>query len=119
MKKKLFEKKKNTSKKNLEVRGLLILSLSFLLALSLISFTKYQPNANWLGFLGYYIAYLLNYLFGLASFLFILYLGSIGVSYLTLKKLDNFTSKSISFFILLVSSSFLLTIYAQEYSQTT
>ncbi|MFA6119383.1 MAG: DNA translocase FtsK 4TM domain-containing protein [Parachlamydiales bacterium] len=116
MKKKPINKKKFVKqKKNSEVKGLLILCLNFLLFLSLFSFVKYQPNSNWLGFLGYYSAYILNYLFGLASYLFILYLGWIGIRYASNKNLDNFFLKSISFFVFLISSCFLLNIYADQF----
>ena len=102
-------------KKNFEARGLLILSLTLLLFLSLLSFVKDTPNLNWLGFLGYWSAYFSYYLFGFASFLLPLYLGWLGIKYISDKKLDNFIFKTISFFTFLISVCFLLSIYADKY----
>jgi len=107
--------KQKKIKKNLEARGLFILCLNFLFFLSLISFNKDLPHSNWLGFLGYYIAYFNIYLFGFASFLFILYFGWIGIKYVSNKPLNNFIFKTISFIILLISVCFLLNIYADNY----
>ncbi|NGX29066.1 MAG: DNA translocase FtsK [Candidatus Anoxychlamydiales bacterium] len=107
--------KKKKRKKNLEARGLFILLLNLLLFLSLISFVKDSAHSNWLGFLGYYAAYFMSYLFGFASFLIILYLGWIGIKYISEKKLDNFAFKSLSFFTLLVSTCFLLSVYSDSY----
>ncbi|HEU64278.1 MAG TPA: DNA translocase FtsK [Chlamydiae bacterium] len=118
VKKKRKTKPKASSKqrkKNFEARGLLILSLTLLLFLSLLSFVKDSPNLNWLGFLGYWAAYFSNYLFGFASFLLPIYLGWIGIKYIVDKKLDNFIFKSIIFFTFLVSVCFLLSIYADKY----
>ncbi len=119
MKKKVRKKRKTKSlkkrKKNLEARGLLILSLTLLLFLSLLSFEKNAPTLNWLGFLGYWSAYFSYYLFGFASFLLPIYLGWIGIKYISDKKLNNFISKTISFFTFLISICFLLSIYADRY----
>lgn len=112
-KKKKIKKKR---KKNLEAKGLFILCLNLLFFLSLISFNKDLPHSNWLGFLGYYIAYFTIYLFGFASFLFILYFGWIGIRYVSNKRMENFIFKTLCFFILLVSVCFLLNIYADNYS---
>ncbi len=114
-KKKKNQPKIKNKKKNLEARGLFILCLDFLFFLSLFSFNKDLPNSNWLGFLGYYTAYFTTYLFGLASFLLILYFGWIGIRYISNKPLDNFIFKTFSFIILLISVCFLLTIYADNY----
>lgn len=115
MRKKIKQKKTAPKKKNLEVRGLFILCLDFLFFLSLYSFNIDSPISNWLGFLGYYIAYFASYLFGLGSFLFILYLGWMGIRYTTSKPLNNFTFKTSNFAILLISVCFLLTIYADSH----
>lgn len=115
MKKNTKQKKIKPKKKNLEVRGLFILCLNFLFFLSLSTFNKNIPNSNWLGFLGYYTAYFTNYLFGLASFLFIIYFGWIAIRYISNKPLDNFIFKTFNFIILLFSVCFLLTIYADNH----
>ncbi|NGX44394.1 MAG: DNA translocase FtsK [Candidatus Anoxychlamydiales bacterium] len=118
VKKKRKSKLKPSSKKkkkNFEARGLLILSLTLLLFLSLLSFIKDTPNLNWLGSLGYWSAYFCYYLFGFASFLLPLYLGWLGIKYISDKNLDNFIFKTISFFTFLISVCFLLSIYADKY----
>jgi S-DNA-T family DNA segregation ATPase FtsK/SpoIIIE len=114
-KKSLKKKQKIKKRKNLETRGFFILCLNLLFFLSLISFDKSSPSSNWLGFLGYYIVYFTNYLFGCASFLLILYFGWIGIRYVSNKSLENLIFKTICFSILLISVSFLLSIYADSY----
>lgn len=108
-------KKKVKKKKNFEARGLLILSLTLLFFLSVFSFVKDSPNLNWLGFLGYWIAYFSMYLFGFASFLFPIYFSYLGIKYISDKKLDGFVFKTMSFLALLISVSFLLSIYADSF----
>lgn len=122
MRKSVKKKRKSKSKslakkkkKNFEARGLLILSLTLLLFLSLLSFVKDTPNLNWLGFLGYWAAYFSYYLFGFASFLLPLYLGWLGIKYISDKKFDTIIYKTISFVTFLISVCFLLSIYADKY----
>ena len=118
MKKKIkkISKKKDIQKKHFETRGLFILSLNVFLLVSLITFSKNNPNANWLGYLGHYLAYILTYLFGLSSYLFSFFLFWIGIKLITKKNLQGFFFKGFSFFLMLISMSFLLTIYSDSLS---
>jgi S-DNA-T family DNA segregation ATPase FtsK/SpoIIIE len=119
-------KKSNTKKKaiikkkkNFEAKGIFIFALSFLLLLSLISFNPNYIKANYLGYLGYYTSYILTFLFGLSSYLFVVYLGFLALHLIKKEKTINFVFRSINFFFLLVSTSFLLTIYADSFPAIT
>ncbi|NGX63990.1 MAG: DNA translocase FtsK, partial [Candidatus Anoxychlamydiales bacterium] len=114
-KKRPSKRKGGERKKNFEARGLLILLVTLLFFLSAFSFVKDAPNLNWLGFLGYWSAYFSMYLFGFASFLFPIYFSYIGIKYISEKKLNNFVFKTLSFLVLLISVSFLLSIYADSF----
>jgi len=114
--KKKKTKKNLKRKKNKEIKGLLILFLNLFLFLSLVSFVKDHPNDNWLGFFGYYAAYFSNYLFGVASFLLVLYFGWVSLEYIsTNKPLQNYIFKTLIFSSLLISVCFLFNIFADEY----
>ncbi len=52
-----------------EVIGLLLIAFSALLFLSLISFSHGDAGSNWLGLLGYVIAFSFQYLFGITGYL--------------------------------------------------
>jgi S-DNA-T family DNA segregation ATPase FtsK/SpoIIIE len=110
-KKKAIKKKK----KNFEAKGILIFSFSFLLLLSLLSFNSNSVKANYLGYLGYYISYIITFLFGLSSYLFVIYLGFLALHLIKKEKSVNFVFRSINFIFLLISTSFLLTIYAESF----
>ncbi|MBN2479953.1 MAG: DNA translocase FtsK 4TM domain-containing protein [Parachlamydiales bacterium] len=109
-------KSKNSKKpKHFETRGLFIFSLNILLILSLMSFKKGSPHQNWLGYLGYYSAYITTYLFGIGSYFISLYLGWIAIKNISQKGFDVFLFKTLSFLIFLISSCFLLNIYADSH----
>ncbi len=110
--------KKNNKKENFETKGILVLALNVLFFLSLISFDVNYPHKNWLGFLGYYVSYLSNYLFGTGSYLFTMYLTYVSINLIKKPKQSNFAFKTISFAFLLISTSFLLNIYADSHSIT-
>lgn len=75
VKKKPPKKQQDTS----EVRGLLFFSSALASLLSLISFSLHGPAArNWLGETGYLLGWTFTALFGLTSYLFVIYIGWIG-----------------------------------------
>ncbi|MGM0440707.1 MAG: DNA translocase FtsK 4TM domain-containing protein [Chlamydiota bacterium] len=91
-----------------EVRGLLLLATSFLLFLSLISFTDGQHQTNFLGLLGYTVAWGMEYTFGLSSYLINLFLFWIGWRMLCNKANEQLFLKTLYFAILICSISILL-----------
>jgi len=97
-----------------EVKGLLILSLSVLLLLSLLSFVHGEPKENWLGIVGYGIGLTLLYLFGLCSYLIVFYLVWAGWKLLINTPLCSFWVKSLYFGIGLLSLAILLNVYAES-----
>ena len=87
-------------------------ALSFL---SLTSFTFLEASLNWLGYVGYIAALGSVYLFGLASYLLPAYLFWLGAGLLTKKKTLYSGYDHLHFFILLCSTSLLLTVFADTY----
>jgi len=106
-----MEKKKTVHP---EIKGLLILSLSVLLLLSLASFVHEGPKENWLGIVGYGIGFALLYLFGLCSYLIVLYVGWIGWKLLINMSPNFFWIKSLYFGIGILSLAILLNVYAES-----
>ncbi len=106
-------KKKKT--KNYEARGLFVLSLNIILLLSLISFNIEYPHQNWLGLLGFYISYVSTFIFGLGSYLFILYLSWIGWKLITMHNVNNFIFKTLCFSVLMISLCMLLNVAAETH----
>ena len=111
MKKK--EKKKPVLKKQQrpETLGLILFALGFVLLLAILSFRVQQPHVNWLGILGYGIAYVLNYAFGLASCLVPFYAFFWGAKQVSGRNVPM--SSHITMLILLVSACFLLNVFAE------
>ena len=112
--KKKSTRKKKAQKKQFETRGLLLFVLNILFFLSLLSFQIKKPEINWLGYLGYYSSYVTTYLFGLSSYLFVLYFGWLSIRLMGKKQITNYLPKTFSFVCLLISISFLLTIYSDS-----
>lgn len=116
-KKKKAKTKKQESKTNPEVLGLLWIALSLILTVSLYSFTFDAPKTNLLGYLGYFLSFGFNYLFGLSSYLVSVYFFCIGFELLSKKKNTFDISDHCLFFSLAASSSFLLTVFASSYPE--
>jgi len=64
-----------------EVKGLLLLGFSLLLLLSLLSFHIEDHSKNWLGLVGWGLGFAFNYLFGLTSYLILIFAGWLGWQY--------------------------------------
>jgi S-DNA-T family DNA segregation ATPase FtsK/SpoIIIE len=96
-----------------EVKGLLLLGFSLFILLSLLSFHSLDAGKNWLGLIGWGVAWGFNYFFGLTSYLIILFLGWLGWQFLLRREIPTLTSKTIYFGILLVSSALLLNLFAE------
>src|SRR3972149_1675795 len=111
-------KQVKVKKKYLETKAVFVFSLNILLFLSLITFKKDFPSVNWLGYLGYYSSYPFTYLFGLGSYLLILFVGYQSIKTYSKNSFENTVFKSITFFALFFSACFFLKIYADSNPNT-
>lgn len=102
------KKKKDGLPKN--VKGSLLLGFSIFLFFSLLSFTFSHPEGNWFGIVGYGLAYLCLYLFGLVSYLIAAIFLWQAVSFFSDKKRKSL----VAFSILILSSCFLGNLLAEK-----
>lgn len=98
-----------------EGQGVLFIALALLSFVALFSFTFLDPSSNLLGHLGYLTALGVSYLFGLGAYLIPCYLFWIGTRLLSGQKLLHLTYDHLYFSLLLVSSCFLLTNFAESF----
>jgi DNA segregation ATPase FtsK/SpoIIIE, S-DNA-T family len=98
-----------------DAKAIIYLVSAFLSFISLASFTFLDPASNWLGYVGYIASLGSAYLFGLASYLLPAYLFWLGALLLTKKKNSYSAVDHLHFFILLLSCSALLTVFADSY----
>jgi S-DNA-T family DNA segregation ATPase FtsK/SpoIIIE len=96
-----------------EAKGLLFIAISILLFLCLASFVEGKPKENWLGAIGYFVAYGFHYLFGLVSYFFVTFLGWLGFRLIKTQSYSNFTIKALYFSLFIFSSSILLNLLAE------
>lgn len=114
-------KRKKKEKEKIEhalphiLKGGSLIGVSLLLALSLISYCDTDPRSNWLGLVGYVTAWCFNYLFGLSSLIFPLFLGWIGWRVSTGNSLEGLKLKLVYFSILVLSLSTLLAMAADKH----
>lgn len=99
--------------KGKEGLGLILLSITLILFLSLWSFQPEDPKANWLGLIGYGIGFAAFYLFGLVSYLFLFFLGWLGIRYLSQGAVPHTKQKLFYFCSFAVSLCILLTLMAE------
>ncbi|NGX38971.1 MAG: DNA translocase FtsK [Chlamydiae bacterium] len=105
--------KKPFTQNHPEAKGLFLLGVSLVMLLSLMSFSEAAPKENWLGLVGYVIAYALTYLLGLGSYLLMFYAGYLGVNLLSRGRLEHFKAKNFYFSIFLISVCVLLNLIAE------
>ncbi len=112
-------KKLKTKRKPIpnDAKAIMFLVSSCLSFIALASFTFLDPTVNWLGYVGYIAALGGAYLFGLASYLFPLYLFWLSINLLTNKKNPYSNYDHLYFFVLLISCSALLTVFADSYPE--
>lgn len=96
-----------------EARGFIFLACSALLLLSLASFRDGSADANWLGLLGYTVAWLAQYLLGFVSYPFALYFGFLGYQQFKLEPGESRWRQHGFFALSAVSATLLLTIIAE------
>jgi DNA segregation ATPase FtsK/SpoIIIE, S-DNA-T family len=104
---------KKKSRMPTEVKGLVLLGFSLIALLSLCSFHASDPTKNWLGLVGWGIGVGFNFLFGLTSYLILIFSGWLGWQFLLGREIPSLTSKTVYFGILLLSGSLLLNLMAE------
>jgi DNA segregation ATPase FtsK/SpoIIIE, S-DNA-T family len=100
-----------------ELYGLATLLLSLLIALSLISFSHGRIGANWLGLVGYGVAFSFQYLFGIGSYLAIGFAGWLGWRKLVGRPVTHLKSKLVYFLALLSSICIVLNTLVELWPQ--
>lgn len=96
-----------------EGKGLIFLGFAFIVLLSLLSFHAQDPSKNWLGLIGWGLAWVFQFGFGLCSYLLVAGLGWLGWQYLLNREIPMLTLKGIYFGIFLVSCGLLLNLCAE------
>jgi len=84
--------------------------------LSLISFHPETPKDNWIGLIGYGIAFGLTYILGLGSFLLMLYLCYLGFKFLSRGSIEHIKAKHFYFAAFLIAFCILLNLIAETKS---
>lgn len=113
-----FQKVKKTPPASTDAKAIIFIATSILGFLSLYSFVFLQPAQNFLGFVGYVAALGSLYLFGLAAYLLPAYFFWLGFRTLTQKKDPYSGYDHLYFSIFLISSSLLLTVFADSYPES-
>lgn len=105
---------KTASTQHPEIKGLLLLSLTLLLLLTFFTFKVGEPHHNCLGFVGYYIAWICAYLFGLLSYLIAIFIGFLGWKLLIQREIPNLSMKLLYFSLFILSGTFLLNLISEH-----
>lgn len=109
-----MSKKEDAATSHLEAKGLLVLCITLLLFLSLAPFQLDAPEKNWLGLVGWGIAFGLHWTLGSCCY-FLLYIGGwIGWQWVTGREIPNLRSRLIFFALFSLSCSLLLSVLAQS-----
>lgn len=98
-----------------EIKGLYMVSLSFLAFISLLSFGYSQKSQNLLGLLGFCLGWLLNALLGLSSYLVVIFVFWIGFRHLFRNSVNQLKLKIFYASLIVISTSMLLTVVDQEF----
>jgi DNA segregation ATPase FtsK/SpoIIIE, S-DNA-T family len=97
-----------------EIQGLLVLTASLMMFLSLISFAG-QESRNWLGVMGSTIGWMCHALFGIGSYVICLYLSWIGWRLLFNKTINHLALKTLYVALFVVSFCMLLSLVEDQY----
>jgi len=98
-----------------ESRGFLIFSMGLLLLLSLISFGFHSESTNLIGLLGYTFGWAFHALFGISSYLIVLFLVWVGFAWMLNSPIPTIKFKSLYVLIIIVSLSILLSLVEHEF----
>lgn len=96
-----------------EAIGMLFISISLFLFLAVTSYSTGHYETNWLGLVGHSIAYSAQYLFGLGSYLLILYFFWLGWQLVKTHDMSMISTKTFYFVLFLSSSCILLNCFAE------
>ncbi len=107
------EEKKKTSS-HPEGKGLILLASAFILLLSLLSFDIEEQGRNWLGLIGWGLAWALQWAFGMGSYLVALFIGWLGWQHLLNRQIPSLSIKITYFSLLLLSVCFLMNLCAEK-----
>lgn len=97
-----------------EAKGLIFLGFSLIVLLSLLSFHFEDHSKNWLGLVGWGIGLGFHFLFGLTSYLVLIFLGWLGWQFLLNREVPSLPSKIVYFGIFLISVCLLLNLIAES-----
>ncbi len=97
-----------------ETRGFLILAFAVILLLSLMSFAIAPDSKNLLGLMGYTLGWALHALFGLSSYVLVIYIGWVGWRLLFCKSLHYLWLKHLYVAIAMISLSMLLSLIESD-----
>ncbi len=106
--------KRSSEGHHAEGRGLLFLGSALLVLLSLLSFEVGREAHNWLGMMGWIVGLMFTWMFGIASYLIVPFLGWLGWQMLLGRTTSSKTSKLVSFSVFLLSSGLLLNLCAER-----
>jgi S-DNA-T family DNA segregation ATPase FtsK/SpoIIIE len=98
-----------------ESKGLLTIGVSILLGISLLSFRDGDPDCNWLGLIGYCMSFAWLYLFGLSSYLYVVFGCWLGVRQVMNQPIPYFSVKCVAYLIFVISSCFILNVVAENH----
>jgi len=98
-----------------ETRGFLTLALSLVLFLSLLSFAINPDSRNLLGFMGYTFGWAFHALFGLTSYLWVIFLAWIGWRLLFSKTINLLWLKSMHVALAIFSLCMLLSVVESDF----
>lgn len=117
MSKKAAKKKRTTikstpaKKETSEIRGFTLLATTFVIVLSILSFSANGfDTRNWLGLLGYCIGWTFIAMFGISSYIPCIFMGWIAWRLLFKKPLNRLMLKTFHVVLLTISTSMLLTL---------
>ena len=111
-------KTKKNIKKNSQrtvIQGLLLISLSLIIFFSFISFNQHIYSKNFIGITGHLIAFFFSYLFGVSTYLILIFTSWCGYQLMTNKKIKDFSFIFFSFFIFICCISLLCNVFAENY----
>ena len=96
-----------------EAKGLLFIAISLLVCFCLASFIEGKPSENYLGSVGYFVAYALHYLFGLASYGLVSFLCWMGWRLIKVQSYASVPIKALYFSFFITSICILLNLIAE------
>ncbi len=98
-----------------EIIGLISLSFSIILFLSLLSFAYGRETNNWIGLIGHTIGWLFHSGFGITSYLLALYISWVGWKKLIDHPIPHLFFKTLCFAIFLFSAAILVTLLEDQW----